>query len=221
MVTRLIALRQISPAAQEAFRGAAGMTLPELLVALVITGGIATAFLSLFLAEHRMHFVSQSYIQVQWEARRGSDAMVKELYRAGHARKAGGAVDGVDFTNEPQIDFQIDNGFDAVACAATGGVCWGDGTTNDRWLHYLVDTTDPTNGQLVRCSTALQGDPIVFSTCSVLANYVQSFLISYTAGTRIVSLSLQIRQTSQQLPGGAMSATPTPLMRRVKLRNPP
>ena len=189
-----------------------GTTLLELLLAAVLFIGISAILITSLFAEHRFYLSSQTYIQVQWEARRALDAMERELYGSGNVRRAGDPVGGADFAGETQVDFQIERGFDQVAC---GGICWGDETATGRWLHVLRNASS----QLVRCSTLQQADPIDFSTCRVLANYAQTFTVDYQHSAREVRIHLRVFKASSQLPGGGMGTTPVVLTRQIRLRN--
>ena len=197
-----------------------GFTLVEVLVVVGIFA-VMTAALLLSLSVSRSSYVSaDAYVQVQQEARRAFDSLVKELHQAGRVNNSVTiASPGVQ-----RLDFQIALNYDAAAC---GGTCWGtdDGAFPTGWLHYVLDAADPQNPRLLRCATANRLDPMPadYAGCRVLANRVDPALAStsfeYDHGSRTVMLRLQTLISSQQLPTGSMAAAPTPLVTRVKLRN--
>lgn len=128
-----------------------GFTLFELLVVIVIFGGIMAALMVAFLISESSYHTADSYVQVQQEARRAFDTMVKELREAGWGTVAanpgtGGnctfaaLISAVTVSNTcvaaggnagNQIDFQIALGYD-LDVAVPGpppcpdaAVCWG------------------------------------------------------------------------------------------------
>ncbi|MBI2104359.1 MAG: type II secretion system protein [Candidatus Omnitrophica bacterium] len=201
-------------------RHRAGMTLIEILFVLVIFGGLLATLMASLLVSRTSYVSADAFVQVQQEARRAFDVMVKELREAGQVNNnVAIAVPGVQ-----RLDFQIDRGYDAAAC---GGVCWG--TENPAfpsgWVHYVLDAATPPAPRLMRCVTAGRLDPMPadFAGCRVLANHVSAALANssfvYDHGNRIVTVRLQASLTSQQLPGGTIGTTPVPLMTQVRLRN--
>ncbi|GEM_PF-1564557 len=125
-----------------------GFTLIELLVVIVIFGGIMAALMVAFLISESSYHTADSYVQVQQEARRAFDAMVKELREAGWdatnkptvpgCAGCGATGDRVWITNAGtyvlnntagnRIDFQVALGYD-LSTTVTGcpiaAVCWG------------------------------------------------------------------------------------------------
>lgn len=197
-----------------------GMSLTEIMVVLILLTGLIGALLVSLLVGQTSSLSAEAYVQVQQEARRAFDVMVKEL------REAGQVNNGVSIA-EPgvqRLDFQISRGYDAVTC---GGICWGtdDPAVPNGWVHYVIDTSTPTRARLVRCTTANRLDPMPagFAGCWVLANAVQPSLANsafvYDHANRIVTLKIQTSVSSTQLPGGSLGTAPAPLITRVKLRN--
>jgi len=194
-----------------------GFTLMELLVVVVIFGGIMGALLISFLVSRSSYLSADSYVHVQQEARRAFDVMVRELREAGNVdATCAGCDPNEDFTDRPRANFQVALSYNA----GTGAIVWGNENQQNGWVHYLLNQTVPTNWQLVRClSNGSDTNITNFAACRVLANNVQTFQVDYANASRTVTISLEIRQTSSQLPGGAMGTSPAPLNTQVRLRN--
>ena len=197
-----------------------GFTLVEILFVLALFSGLLAALMASLLVSRTSYVSADAFVQVQQEARRAFDAMVKELREAGRVNNdASIASPGVQ-----RLDFQINRGYDAVAC---GGVCWGsdDLALPTGWVHYVLDAATPPAPRLMRCVTAGRLDPMPadFAGCRVLANNVSAAVanssFTYDHGNRIVTVRFQATLISQQLPGGSVSTTPAPLMTQVRLRN--
>jgi type II secretory pathway pseudopilin PulG len=200
--------------------GRGGFNLVETLVVVVtLMGLVGVLFLSLTMS--RTSYVSaDTSVQLQQEARRALDNMVKELREAGRVNNGASiAAPGVQ-----RLDFQIATGYDAVAC---GGVCWGTDDTAfpSGWLHYVLDTADPQNVRFMRCATANRLDPMPagFAGCRVLTSRIDASLantaFTYDHPALTVAIRLQAVITSQALGGGSMALSPTPLTTRIRLRN--
>ena len=198
----------------------AGFTLIEIFVVTALFTALMAAMLASLLVGRSSYASADAYIQVQQEARRAFDSMVRELREGGNVNgSASIAAPGVQ-----RLDLQISRGYDATAC---GGICWGteSATFPNGWIHYVLDTSDPQRPRFMRCVTANRLDPMPaqFVGCRVLANSVSSGLAStaftYDHANRMVTIKLQASVTSKQLPGGSMQAAPTPLTTRVRLRN--
>lgn len=194
------------------------MTVFEVMLAAVIFGGISAILMGLLLIGRTSYVSADASLQVQQEARRAFDAIVKELHGAGQVNNSVTIPEpGVQ-----RLDFQIIRDYDTAAC---GGICWGTDDTilPNGWVHYVVDTADPQNVRLMRCITAnrLDAIPVGFAGCRVLANRVNqaNSFFSYDNGSGTVTVRLQIAIVSTQLPGGGMSLSPTALVTRVRLRN--
>ena len=194
-----------------------GFSLVELLIVGLVVLGLIGMLMMSFVTSRNAYLLNDESLYIQQEVRRALEATARELPAAGRVRQVGGAG-GVDFANQTRVDFQLDRGFDQGTC---GGICWGtdDPAFPTGWLHYLLNTTNPQNTQLVRCATTNQGSAINFATCRVLANNIQTFLVDYAAGTRTVTLHLQIRKVSAAIPGGSVTSSTSPQVRQVKLRN--
>ena len=199
-----------------------GFTLMEVLVTVVIFGVVLGVLLVSFLVSKNTYVSSDAYVRIQQEARRAFDSMVKELHQAGQVNNSVAiAAPGVQ-----RLDFQIVRAYDAVACAATNGNCWGtdDAALPNGWLHYVLDTADANNARFMRCVTANRLDPMPggFAGCRVLANSLNPALAStaftYDHGNRMVTVMLQPTIISSQLVGGSLT-TANPLTTRVRLRN--
>lgn len=194
---------------------ARGLTLLELLIVLVIFGGIMGVLLISFLIGRSSYVSADAYIQVQQEARRAFDAMVKELRGTANIDTELTAANGdTPAGGATRLNFQLDRGYNVSGCTPNA-ICWGNDTANGGWVHYVRNGT-----QLVRCQSG-SPDTIItdFSSCRVVANTVQAFLVDYTNSNRTVILRLTTQLSSQQLPSGSMSTGAAPLRAQVKLRN--
>lgn len=203
-----------------------GFTLVELIVVsallMIVGGGLLTTFMT----GQTSYLSADAYVQVQQEARRAFDNVVRELREAG-------SVDPVNSTVN-YLNFQIARGYNSEpACQAPNpvGICWGsdDPTAagSGDWVHYA--TIGAGNAaQLIRWTTdtgpaATWGGATcnVAARCRVLANHVNTdianSIFNYTSATKVITVKLQIRYTSPLLPSGSQ-ATPT-LTSQVKLRN--
>ena len=195
-----------------------GFTLVELLVTMGIAGTLAAALIVSLLIGRNTYISSSASIDVQQEARRAFQTMVSELRESGSAAAPSITVRA----NTPaagynQVDFQI-------ARSYNNAIVWGSDVADAEWVHYYAGGTN--NSQLLRCRTATQaeGDNLGASnTCTnskrVLGNDLKTFTASYAVGPpKTVTISLEIRKTSNQLPGGSMSSGT--LQTTVELRNP-
>ncbi|PIQ83737.1 MAG: hypothetical protein COV75_05870 [Candidatus Omnitrophica bacterium CG11_big_fil_rev_8_21_14_0_20_63_9] len=179
---------------------------------LVVLGG---GLLATFLTGQASFVTSEAYIQVQQEARRAFDNMVREL------REAGGAGFPIVGGGGSQLDFQIALGYNLAAPCPANQVCWGaqdqNGTNQSGWrVRYRLDNAA---GQLLR--ETLNGGGAVQGTARVLANYVNGVTFAWDAASRVVTINLQLRYASGRIAGGSQQmGNPTPLTTRVRLRNP-
>ena len=187
-----------------------GFTFIELLIAAAIFVVIGAVLMVSLVISKRSFMSADASIQVQEQARKAYDIMTKELRQAGNVNNNQPAV------NVPRLDFQVVQSYDTDAPPdGCSGICWGDGATQGRWVHYLVS-----NSKLYRCPSAGQNDAIAnFTTCTVLALNVQNFSANYSDTNRTVTLSLETKISSAQLAGGSMGIAPAPLTTYIKLRN--
>ena len=197
-----------------------GLTLVEVLIVIAIFSGILGALLVSLLVSRTSYVSADAYLQVQQEARRAFDSMVRELHHAGRVNNDVSLLE----PGAQRLDLQIARGYDAAAC---GGICWGtdDSALPNGLIHYVLDTADAQNARLMRCVSANRLDPMpaAFAGCRVLSNRVNPLLANssfvYDHGSRAVTVRLQTAITSPQLPGGTMGTTPAPLITRVRHRN--
>ncbi len=207
-----------------------GFTLVEMLVVIVIFGGIMGALMISFLISKSSYLSADAYIQVQQEARRGLDAVVKEFREADpNALQVFDGSGTVVGTNVPgvRVDFPIALGYNiqgSVPCCPVG-TCWGAkdqaGTSQCNWkVRYRVAGTGGT--QLLR--EVVNGGGAVVNT-RVLANDVNSAVTTFNwsgTATKTLTIKLEVRELSAQLAGGSMTTTApagTPLTATVRLRN--
>jgi prepilin-type N-terminal cleavage/methylation domain-containing protein len=188
-----------------------GLTLIELMVVLVIFLGIMGALLTSFLVSKKSFLSSDAYIRVQEQARRVLDTMVKELRESGNVDSSV-TNPNEDFSDENRLNIQIARSYDSDTC---GGICWGNDSADDGWIHYLLD-----NERLMRCQSDASDTVIAdFSACRVVATDIGLFEVDYDDSDQTVTVRIQAEITSDQLPGGNMSTTPAPLQTQVRLRN--
>lgn len=189
-----------------------GTTFIELLVVAVLLLVVLGALFVTLMAGKNSSMVSGAYVHVQQETRRALDAVVRELREAG---SVAAAPDG------KRIDFQIVRGYNLPG-ECVDAICWGNETTPNGWVHYVFNQTTPQNMQLLRCATPNAADAIDPAACRVLGNQVNepNSQFGYSGITNTVTIRLEVRETSTQLPGGSLGTSPAPLIDYVRLRNP-
>ncbi len=197
-----------------------GFTLIEILVVLALSTIIGSALYVSFLIGRQSYLSADSYVQVQQEARRAIDVMDREL------RAAQGTA--LVFTNNPAtIRFPIALGYNLAAPCPVDSICWGARDVNGAnqqgwWIRYRVDTTDPNNAQLIRDilgpapGLALQGTRVLANNIDPNAANTN---LAFDNVNGVVTINVQARINSSQLPGGSTSVAPNQLTTRVKLRN--
>ncbi|MBI4342168.1 MAG: hypothetical protein HY599_02235 [Candidatus Omnitrophica bacterium] len=185
-----------------------GFSVLEMVVVTGLFLVIAAGLMITFLTGQTSYVTTDAYLQVQQEARRAFDNMVREV-------RAGG---GTMTVAAGQLDFQMALGYNlALAGCVVNQVCWGakDQNNTDRpgWnLRYRVSGTQLLR-EIFNGATEQAGE-------RVLANYVDAAATSFAwnAGDRIVTMTFQGRYQNAKLAGGAQ--TIGPLTARVRLRNP-
>ena len=212
----------------------AGFTLVELIIVsallMIVGGGLFTTFMT----GQTSYLTADAYVQVQQEARRGFDNMVRELREAGAETGQNiAAVSGL--ATNSQLNFQMARGYNTElgsvtttpkGCQTPPAICWGSENATGQWVHYALVSTDGSvattnDNQIIRCVDTTASPSIITATtvCSggrrVLANHVKSASFKYTSG--IITVSLQVEYKSPLLPSGSQ-ATPL-LTSQVKLRN--
>ena len=192
-----------------AFPASAGTaSLIEVLIVLVIFAGLAMVIFMCSLVSNRSYIISTAFAHVHDEARRALNAMVSELREAGGTVTAAGS----------QLDFQVALGYALGGACPTNDVCWGaqdqTGTVQGGWsIRYRLNGT-----QLLR--EILDGGGTVQAGTRVLANNVSQLSFAYTGGSvRMVTVQLQVEETSGQLAGGKMGTSPSTVTTQVRLRN--
>ncbi|MDP3722825.1 MAG: hypothetical protein Q8R91_04935 [Candidatus Omnitrophota bacterium] len=187
-----------------------GFTLVELMVVSVIFVIIGMGLLTTFVTGWTSFFSADAYIQVQQEARRAFDAMVRELREAGQITAAGS-----------QLDFQVALGYNQPPPCPAGAICWGardeNGVSRASWkLRYRVAGT-----QLIR--EIVDSGNMVQPGTRILANFIDgaNTSFSWNPANRTVTMQLQAQYLNSQnraLPGaGQRTGVWTT---RVGVRNP-
>jgi len=193
-------------------------------VLLFIVGG---GMLSTFLTGQASFMSGEAYVQVQQEARRAFDVMVRELREA---QMSLGNPTTTLGNGSIQLNFQVALGYNTqTECQNPARTCWGgDGVVGD-WLHYAIIGAGNTT-QLVRYRNRIEvgtppAPPCAAPTCRVLANNVQhpntnspsSPLFAYDLANKVVTINFQTAYNDRKLPGGRQATRV--LSSRVKLRN--
>ncbi len=197
-----------------------GFTLTETLVSAFVMAILGAGLMATFLTGKSSYLTADATVQVQQEARRAFDSMVRELRQAGNLSTTALGNGSV------QLNFQVAMGYNQAGCA--NAICWGDGAQigATRWVHYAVIGADDNTRQLVRCPNASQAGAVtVFdgAACRVLANGMRhpnadgSALFAWDAATQTVTINLQTRHLDPELPTGGISGGV--LTTRVRARN--
>ena len=187
-----------------------GFTFVEVLFVSLIFVIIGGGLLTMYLTAQTSYLSADAYVQVQQEARRGLDAMVRELREAGNVTWNAGTPQ--------QVDFQIALSYNQAACV---GTCWGArdaaGVDQTGWrVRYRM-----VGGQILRevLNTPTPIPPGMLQTTRVLANNVDgaSSSFGWNAGTKVVTVTLQTRVQQAALPTGSQATNV--LVTRTTLRN--
>ncbi len=205
--------------------GQRGFTLVELMIValllIVFGGGLMTTFLT----GQTSYLSADAYIQVQQEARKAFDNIMRDLRESGNIScGAQGTGCPTAASTTQQLNFQIALGFNLTTTAGcpASAICWGTETQANQWVHYVI-TGQGNNVQLVRCLTSGQTDPMPasYAGCRVLANSVKggtsSFSWDSAPANRTVTIRLEIETQNAALPTGRQ--TTNVLTSQVKLRN--
>ena len=185
-----------------------GVTIIELLGVLSILSIIGAALFATSLIGGRSYLGFETSAHVRGQARQALDAMAQELRQGGNAVTPAG----------DQCTFRMDVGYDLALPTANcpNAVCWGaldqNGAPHVGWsVRYRLN-----GAQLLR--EILDPGAVVQPGTRVLANDVNQLAFTYAAGTKTMTVQLQIRRASAQLAGGSLSTAL--LVTRAKLRNP-
>ena len=199
-----------------------GMSLVELVIVLLIFGGLATAIFMSSLLSNKAYTSSEAYVHVQGEARRALNEMTRELRGAGPTPTTGPPPPTL-IVAANQVDFQLPLGYNLAAPCPANAVCWGARDQNGNHANWSIRYRRAVNGtiqQLVReIVNVPPGQAGQVQGTRVLANDVSQLTFAQTGNT--LTIQLQVQQNSQQLGGGSISAAPaaTPLTTKVRLRN--
>ena len=198
-----------------------GFTLTEMMVVSVLLLIVGGGLLTTFLTSQASYVSADAYIQVQQEARKALDAVVREVREACPAAPCEVTPAGP----AKQLNFQIARGYNTEA-GCSNKICWGSENATGDWVHYVISPPTGNNSQLFRyrntsaTSTGAPPSPCTPPACRVLANNVNAAASSFSWDTanKIVTLTFEIRYQNPRLPGGDQH-TGT-LISRAKLRNP-
>lgn len=187
-----------------------GLTLVELLIVAAILTTVMGGLLVSLLTGRRSHVAGDAYVQVQQEARRAVDAMIKELRETNSSQ--------MFLSGASTVVFQTPNDNDDDGSVATGGTLeWGAPDVEDGCIQYTLDGTQIERTLLAGpfdLGAETCGDQVAGTTARVLGNYVDA--LTFTAATGGLRVSVTTEITSQQLPGGEQRAT---ISGRVQFRN--
>ncbi len=199
-----------------------GFTLIEILMVSVIMAVILGAILVTFVSGQASYMSMDSSIQVQEEARRAFDAMVREI------REAGSVTPTTTVNGKPALDFQVALGYNLTLTGCNpNAICWGavDGTgqlkPNYR-MQYRLETIATGRAQLVREVLDAGGAPLSPAMKRVLSTLVfdpppnPPFAVS----GGVVTIALPFKAPQNPLVPGSISAQPVTLTTQVELRNP-
>ena len=146
----------------------AGFTLVELIIVTALFVILGGALLTMFLAGRDSQMSAETSIQLQQEARRAFDPIVRELREA---RLSAGNPTTVLGNGSIQLNFQVALGYNLTAtfpaCPAAA-ICWGSENVPDQWVHYaIIDRGSASNQwQLIRCANADEAGGIRLVGCS-------------------------------------------------------
>ena len=203
-------------------RRGAGFTLTELLVVIVLFATLGAVLLTVLLNGQTAYFSGDASLQVQQEARKAFDIMIRELREAGPPALMSTTPNVPVGTALRQLNFQIAREYNnPVSCP--NAICWGSEVQVGDWIHYavVVNNALPANNnqQLVRCVNQGVNAAIADGAgCRVLANNVQTADFVYPAGIAgVVQVTLQVRYNNPKLPQGSQATNA--LTTLVRLRN--
>ncbi|MBI2495977.1 MAG: hypothetical protein HYW10_05380 [Candidatus Omnitrophica bacterium] len=187
---------------------AKGLTLIEILILVGISAFLFGALFVSFSIGQRSYTSSEANVQVQEAARRALNTMLDELRQAGGAITAAGS----------QVDFQLALGYNLSAPCLPYSRCWGafdqTGVRQPGWsVRYRLAGT-----QMIR--EVVDSAGLVQPGARVLANRISQVSFAYVGGTtNTLTIQLQAQYASTGLAGGSVTANPTPLVMRLRLRN--
>ena len=192
-------------------RRCAGFTLTELLIVGAVMSVVLGGMLVTLINGQASYLFLETSVQVQEEARRAFDAMVREIREAGHATVANGV-----------LDFQTPLGYNLTlnGCEASK-ICWGalDGANQPQpgWhVRYYAELSEGRT-QLVR--EVLNGETSQLKR--VLTTLVDGSAASplFAVSGDVITVNLQLKTPQNYLlPGGVQSFAP--LTAKINLRNP-
>lgn len=186
-----------------------GLTLTELIVVAALFVVLIGALLTSYLASRRSHLSADAYIQVQQEARRALEGMVKELRESNGGR--------MFLSGTSTIVFQVPNDNDQDGSVVSGGTLeWGAPDVANGCIQYALTGTQlqrtlltgPMDVQGASC-----GGQVAGTTARVLGNDVDELVFTSTTGGLQVSVTTVL---TSQLPGSGQRAT---MSSRVQFRN--
>jgi len=186
-----------------------GLTLTELIIVAAIFAAMTGAILVSFVMGRRSHVAGDAYVQVQQEARRAVDAMIKELRQT--------TSDRMFLSGASTVVFQVPHDNDDDGSVATGGTLeWGAPGVDDGCIQYTLAGTRIERTLLAGpfdLPTTSCGDQAAGTTTRVLGNEANA--LAFTTATGGLQVSVTTQMTSQ-LPGAGQRAT---ISGRVQFRN--
>jgi hypothetical protein len=177
--------------------------------------GIVSIVFGISIMGYRSNVLGEAYVGVQADARRAMDQMVAELRQAGTVSVLPGAP-----PNPPDniLEFQTNLGVGAP-CGA-GVTCWGAvdqaGAPQAGWrIHYRRNAA---TNQILR--EILDAGGISQPGTRVMVNNATQLTFTFNPPPlNSITAQLQIGWQTPDLPGGTLTASPTPLVFEVRLRN--
>lgn len=181
-----------------------GFTLIELMVVLTILLAIFGAVLISFLVGRRSQVAGDAYVQVQQEARRAVDEMIKELHQS--------SSDRLILVDADTVIFQVPNDNDEPqdGSVMTGGTLeWGAPGVANGCIQYTLNGTTiertllagPFDAGTQSCGDAVAGEPVW-----TVGNHVDDVTFTATTGGLRISVTTEM---TEQLAGSGQSATIT------------
>lgn len=182
-------------------KGKKGFTLMEILVAIFISVVILGVIFTVSNVSSWSLQTGSTLLDIQWEASRGMNRMLEELYVAGESTMTVDASGDFVTFQVPTID-----PINGTIYDINDQINWGDGTNDDCSIRYLVPAgANPNAGRLVRRLLDAT-NTVVANADIILANNINtiSFTGYDTAGNidythpNLLTISITVSKTTTQ-----------------------